>query len=111
MKIGDIVDENELIKIYEQQKELQRMRLNYENEPYTNFRDDLIQAISNLEVKLTIDQDKLEELLDQSIMGKALSGRWVRWSKNLFGITTYLGALKKTTQALKSKASEIIRKE
>jgi len=46
------------------------------------------------------DVKELERTLDKSIMGKALSGRWVRWSKNIFGITTYLTALNKTAKAI-----------
>jgi hypothetical protein len=50
--------------------------------------------------KTRLSEGELEEVLDKSIFGKALSGRWVRWSKNIFGITTYLEALKRTAHAI-----------
>jgi len=81
-------------------------KLKQENEELEKDQKRIIEAcgykkVVELQAQLSrVTVERVEKILDKTIFGKALSGKWVRWSKNPFGITTYLMALGKTAQAI-----------
>ena len=97
---------NTMRRVEMQQKIIEKLQARVEllekaNKNANHLIEEEVNLKTNLQAQLSrVTVERVEKILDKTIFGKALSGKWVRWSKNPFGITTYLMALGKTAQAI-----------